>query len=254
MARGTQGARAVKQDKAAAASLAARRKSSKFRGVSWHNRDKKWRAKIKVNGKEMMLGNFGTEDEAGHAYDCAVLTYRGTEDAEGLNFPLDQYSKAEGAGASTSAPAAGRRLLQWQTATSAAAEAAGGGQQAAADPAAQGPAACSAAPQRQQEAGAAAAAGSSRYRGVTWHTRDCVWRAKIKHQGLRTQIGTFVCEECAARAYDCSVLKYRGAAHAEELNFPLEQYTMVMKQAAGSGARAAATDAVWHVQQSAHSH
>ena len=53
-------------------------------------------------------GNFGSEEEAGHAYDCAALTYRGTDDTEGLNFPMDQYSKAEGAagaGRSTSAPA-----------------------------------------------------------------------------------------------------------------------------------------------------
>jgi hypothetical protein len=34
------------------------------KGVSFHKRDKKWYAKIKINGKKIHLGNFDSKDEA----------------------------------------------------------------------------------------------------------------------------------------------------------------------------------------------
>jgi len=42
--------------------------ASGFRGVHWHKQDKKWRARITVNGKAKSLGLFDTAEEAHEAY------------------------------------------------------------------------------------------------------------------------------------------------------------------------------------------
>lgn len=43
--------------------------SSKFKGVSWNKRDKKWEVQIMLNGKTIHLGLFFDEIEAANAYD-----------------------------------------------------------------------------------------------------------------------------------------------------------------------------------------
>jgi hypothetical protein len=43
-------------------------KSSKYRGVSYHKRDKRWRAKTTYNKKSVHIGSFKTEIEAAIAY------------------------------------------------------------------------------------------------------------------------------------------------------------------------------------------
>lgn len=48
---------------------------SKYKGVSWHCRDKKWTAKIKAEGRRINLGYFTTELEAAKAYNGAALRY-----------------------------------------------------------------------------------------------------------------------------------------------------------------------------------
>ena len=48
--------------------------SSKYPGVSWFERDQKWRARITVNRKGKHLGYFDTEIEAFNAYKQAVET------------------------------------------------------------------------------------------------------------------------------------------------------------------------------------
>lgn len=45
--------------------------SSKYTGVCWCNRDKKWRAYININKKHISLGNHNTEEEANAAYQQA---------------------------------------------------------------------------------------------------------------------------------------------------------------------------------------
>lgn len=46
--------------------------SSRYPGVCWNKRDKKWRARLKINGKYKFLGNFNSEDEAFEMYKNAV--------------------------------------------------------------------------------------------------------------------------------------------------------------------------------------
>jgi hypothetical protein len=49
-----------------------RKTSSKYPGVYWHKRDKKWIARITLNSKRKHLGSFVNEVEAFEAYKSAV--------------------------------------------------------------------------------------------------------------------------------------------------------------------------------------
>jgi AP2-like factor, euAP2 lineage len=51
--------------------------SSSYRGVSYSNSEKKWRAGIEVDGKSINLGNFKSEDAAALAYNAAARKYFG---------------------------------------------------------------------------------------------------------------------------------------------------------------------------------
>ncbi len=52
-------------------------KSSTFKGVYWHKNCRKWRASLKLDGKEIHIGYFNTELEAAEAYDVEALYYFG---------------------------------------------------------------------------------------------------------------------------------------------------------------------------------
>lgn len=51
--------------------------SSKFVGVHWHKRDKKWQAAIAVNGRQTHLGLFDNEIQAAVVRDNAAKKYYG---------------------------------------------------------------------------------------------------------------------------------------------------------------------------------
>ncbi len=48
------------------------KKTSKYPGVYWHKRDRKWCSQIYVNGEKKHLGNFKNEERAFRAYKNAV--------------------------------------------------------------------------------------------------------------------------------------------------------------------------------------
>ena len=44
--------------------------------------------------------------------------------------------------------------------------------------------------------------GTSKFKGVSWTTRESKWRARIKYNGKHHYLGSFTSEEAAAHAYD----------------------------------------------------
>lgn len=59
--------------------------SSKFKGVDWCSRERRWRSRIMVENKCKHLGYFRNEKEAAKAYDIAAKQYFG--EFARLNFP-----------------------------------------------------------------------------------------------------------------------------------------------------------------------
>lgn len=51
--------------------------SSKYKGVSWYSRDKKWRAQITLNGKVKFLGYWIMEEIAALRYDMVAIREHG---------------------------------------------------------------------------------------------------------------------------------------------------------------------------------
>jgi len=63
----------------------ARKGSSRFKGVSWHEKAKKWLAQIRCQGQHHYLGLHVTEEEAARAYDTKATELHG--EFAWLNFP-----------------------------------------------------------------------------------------------------------------------------------------------------------------------
>ena len=60
--------------------------------------------------------------------------------------------------------------------------------------------------------------GSSKYKGVYWHTARDSWQTQIKHNGRTTYLGRFSDEADAAHVYDTKAREYFG--EFAYLNFP----------------------------------
>ena len=52
-------------------------KTSRYKGVCWHKRKKKWQATIGLENKQKWIGYFSNEVEAARAYDQVALKYFG---------------------------------------------------------------------------------------------------------------------------------------------------------------------------------
>jgi hypothetical protein len=61
--------------------------SSRFRGVTWNRKNKRWQASINIGGKYKYLGSFLSEDDAAVAFDRAAVELRGRKAR--VNFSLD---------------------------------------------------------------------------------------------------------------------------------------------------------------------
>jgi hypothetical protein len=59
--------------------------SSKYKGVSFKKKEKKWTAQIRYDGKSKFIGTFDSEIEAAKAYDKAAKLYH--KEFAALNFP-----------------------------------------------------------------------------------------------------------------------------------------------------------------------
>jgi len=70
----------------------ARGGNSKYKGVCWHKRDRRWGVKIVINYKQQYLGYFDSEKEAAMAYDDAAYENFGVYAY--LNFPERHQAKA----------------------------------------------------------------------------------------------------------------------------------------------------------------
>lgn len=62
--------------------------ASRFKGVTWHGRDKLWHACIKVDQRKHHLGYSKSEEDMARAYDRAAVQYFG--EYARLNFPKPQ--------------------------------------------------------------------------------------------------------------------------------------------------------------------
>eukprot|EP00887_Chlorella_sp_A99_P003573 scaffold7.g3573.t1 len=170
---------------------------SRYRGVVWHKSNSKWEARIYEGGRQKFLGYFVNEDAAAMAYDDYAMRLHGN--LAKLNFP-HRYAGGQAAvpGPSSSAAPAGPGALP---------PLAGGGRQGK-----RGGGGRRAQPVK----------GSSRFRGVSWNSNCCKWRAQVWKGSEVFHLGYFENEIAAARTYDAAVLRIRGPD--APTNFPASEY------------------------------
>ena len=78
---------------------------TRFKGVFWHKRNRRWFAQMTINGRLKYLGQFDTDTEAATAYDAAAIAAFG--DAARLNIRPPPPSTGPTAALETGAPSPG---------------------------------------------------------------------------------------------------------------------------------------------------
>lgn len=68
--------------------------TSKFTGVCWNKKNKRWQASINSGGKYLYLGSYTNELEAARVFDQAAIQLRGRDTK--LNLPLEEYLDENG--------------------------------------------------------------------------------------------------------------------------------------------------------------
>ncbi|KAK3248733.1 hypothetical protein CYMTET_41809 [Cymbomonas tetramitiformis] len=105
------------QGEAEAGAAKVRRVSSRYRGVCFREKERRWCARIKIEGQERNLGYFAVEESAAEAYDRASRELRGADTTK-VNFPLPS-ARSEPAGTEVPGGAAPRDHRAARTALSA---------------------------------------------------------------------------------------------------------------------------------------
>ncbi len=65
---------------------------SKYKGLEWDKKQRKWKARIQYNSKKFYLGTFKNENAAAQAYDAAAKKYH--KDFATFNFPQSESSNS----------------------------------------------------------------------------------------------------------------------------------------------------------------
>ncbi|GMH33863.1 hypothetical protein BSKO_01697 [Bryopsis sp. KO-2023] len=68
---------------------AGKKLSSRYRGVCWNKKNKRWQAAINSSGKYLYLGSYVLEEDAARAFDKAAIRIRGRKAR--INFKFDEY-------------------------------------------------------------------------------------------------------------------------------------------------------------------
>ncbi|CAD7704786.1 unnamed protein product [Ostreobium quekettii] len=64
--------------------------SSRYRGVCWNKKNRRWQAAINSSGKYLYLGSYVSEEEAARAFDRAAVRIRGRKAR--INFKFEDYA------------------------------------------------------------------------------------------------------------------------------------------------------------------
>eukprot|EP00899_Mesostigma_viride_P009897 jgi/Mesvir1/18909/Mv18901-RA.2 len=229
--------------------------SSQYKGVAWDRTRKKWRSRLRMDGRVRYLGSYDNEEEAARAVDAAILVRDGA--AAVTNFPVAREGTMDdvimleppelltvpaGApepnGAQCPNEGGGRSRGVDASLDSHASSAEG---PASLLPGSRGPAeGASCQPKASHRRGGAPAGslavaivvtrprarmpetgqrGPSKYRGVHWDSMRKKWRVRLRMDGKMRSFGSYDNEEEAARAADAAILARDGAAAVT--NFPV---------------------------------
>ncbi|BDA42678.1 probable AP2-like ethylene-responsive transcription factor PLT2 at N-terminal half [Coccomyxa sp. Obi] len=168
---------------------------SRYRGVSYDKKKRKWRVQIKVAtlGKSgVSVGYYDTEEAAARAYDRAAIGLLGrNHSAITTNFPLHEYDKEPVPQLIGKTREEVKATLKSERAK---------------------------VPRRRFSS----RQRTSRFMGVGSSNRKNQWQARILVHGKVTHLGYYETEEEAARVYDRVSISLHGA-HAQT-NYPVSEY------------------------------
>ncbi|KAK9866688.1 hypothetical protein WJX84_001715 [Apatococcus fuscideae] len=174
---------------------------SRYRGVSYDKKKRKWRVQIKVAnlGKSgVSVGYYDTEEAAARAYDRAAIGLLGRDNCSiTTNFPLTHYDRDPVPHLIGKTRDEVKATLKTERAK---------------------------APRRRFSS----RQRTSRYMGVGSSNRKNQWQARILVYGKVTHLGYYETEDDAARVYDRVSISLHG--DAAQTNFPVEQYSGEMQQ------------------------